>query len=126
MKRDFGNWIFRLLRGGHRLTDGEYYVLGQLIEHLDESIRPVVEAQFDEYNLVQRAVDGRTLNFHRIVGGKVATVSQLLSMDRDEATPVTISLDIPGQSELLPRHSDGGTRSRLWCRLQHAGACEDC
>ncbi len=101
MKRDFGTWMTRLLRGGHRLTDGEYFVLNQLVEHLDASIRPLVEAQFDEYNLVQRETDGRALNFYKIIGGKAVDASRVLAMDSEEATPVRISLDIPGQSELL-------------------------
>lgn len=102
VKRDFGTWITRLMRGGCRLTDGEHLVLTQLVEHVDPSIKSVVDAQFEEYNLVQREVDGRALNFYKIVRGKKGlSDALLLFMDRDEATLVRISLDIPGTSEVL-------------------------
>jgi hypothetical protein len=65
MKRDFGSALRRLLRGGHRLNAAEFRVLETLVQALPPHLGPIVDAQFDAYDLVQREVDGRALNFYR-------------------------------------------------------------
>ena len=101
MKRDFSNLITRLIGGGVRLTDAEYFLLRTLVEHLDPEIRGVVESQFEQYNLVQREVDGRALNFYRKVRGRLAEPSQILEMKGEKAPLIKISVSAPGDRRPL-------------------------
>lgn len=64
MKRHFGSILTRWLRGGVSLTDFEWWVLDRLVSELPLELRRIVEAQFQQYVLVQREVDGRALNFY--------------------------------------------------------------
>lgn len=64
MKRAFGTFLSRLLYGGTQLTDPEYQVLCLLVQALPDGLRNVVELQFAQYDLVQRELDGRALNFY--------------------------------------------------------------
>jgi hypothetical protein len=101
VKRNFGNWIVRLFRGA-TLTDAEFFILRTLVESLDVQIRGVVQSQFDEYNLVQREVDGRALNFYKIgPGGHRLEVSTSLEMENDEEPLVKVALAIPGEKKLF-------------------------
>lgn len=65
MKYQFGSFLSRLLWGGVTLSPLELQVLQTLVGALPSSLRHVVEAQFDAYNLAQRESDGRALNFYR-------------------------------------------------------------
>ena len=102
MKREFGNLLTRLFRGGTRLTDAEYYVLKTLVESLDPKLRGVVESHFEEYNLVQREVDARALNFYRVKigGGHPIEVTNPLVMEADEEPLVRITLAVPGENPI--------------------------
>lgn len=64
MKRTFGTFLSRLLNGGVQLTDPEHHILCLLVQVLPEQLRNAVELQFDQYDLVQREIDGRALNFY--------------------------------------------------------------
>jgi hypothetical protein len=101
MKRNFGNWMTRLLRGA-TLTDAEYFVLRTLVESLDPEIRSTVQSHFDEYNLVQREVDGRALNFYKIgSGGRKLEVASPLEMKSVEQPLVKIAFALSGDSKPL-------------------------
>ena len=96
MKREFGNWIMRLLRGGTTLNEAEYFVLVTLVGSLDAQIRSVVQSHFNEYNLVQREVDGRALNFYKIgPKGRKLEVSCPLEMEKLEEPLVKATFAIP-------------------------------
>lgn len=71
MKLEFGNLFTRLIWGGVRLLPLEQAVLTKLVESLPEQIREIVTTQLEACNLVQREVDGRALNFYRMVRGRV-------------------------------------------------------
>lgn len=103
MKRTFGNFFTRFLWGGTKLTDVEFQLLNQLIESLPSSLHSVVEKQFDAYNLVQREIDGRALNFYRMKGGSANNMEglPLLDMDIEEAPLVRLTANVAGDSELL-------------------------
>lgn len=103
MKRTFGTWITRLLRGGATLTDAEYRVLCLLVGALPPRLRGTVECQFESYNLAQREIDRRTLNFYRVRIGKsgVLPVAPLLSSKLDVAPLVRINLRVAGENEPL-------------------------
>jgi hypothetical protein len=103
VKRTFGNWITRFLRGGQTLTDAEHRLLCLLVEELPTTLRATVERQFESYNLVQREIDGRALNFYRIRLGKggVLPVNPLLTSKLDVAPLVRISAKIAGEIEPL-------------------------
>ena len=64
MKSQFGSRLSRIIGRGSTLSPLEIAVLHALVAALPGSLRVVVEAQFNAYNLVQREVDGRALNFY--------------------------------------------------------------
>ena len=100
MKRVFGNLFTRLVNGGATLTSVEYYLLEKLVASLPQFLRVTVELQFDAYNLVQRGVDGRALNFYRKNAGRVDLRGvPLLEMARDEAPLARLTARIEGESE---------------------------
>jgi hypothetical protein len=103
VKRTFGTWFTRLMRGGTTLTGGEHHVLCLLVGALPAHLRGVVERQFESYNLVQREVDGRALNFYRVRLGKsgVLPVESLLKSKLDVAPLVRISMKVAGENEPL-------------------------
>jgi hypothetical protein len=99
VKRDFGNWMTRLLRGGTTLTEAEHFVLRTLVESLDPEIKSTVQSHFSEYNLVQREVDGRALNFYKIGSrGRKLEVATPLKMESDEEPLVKITFALSGDS----------------------------
>ena len=71
MNFKFGNLFTRLFWGGVKLLPLEQAVLSQLVELFPEQFREILETQLEACNLVQREVDGRALNFYRMVRGRV-------------------------------------------------------
>jgi len=116
MKRTFGNFVERLLWGGTRLTDVEFGLLEQLVASLPPPLRSTVERQFEAYNLVQREVDGRALNFYRKKGGQASNMEglPLLEMIVDEAPLVRLTASVSGDSE--PLHATlTAVKGRVFC-----------
>ncbi len=115
MKRSYGSWLLRALRGGAVLTAGEQALLATLVAELPAHLRNVVEAQFDEYNLVQREVDGRALNFYKVSFFSFAPqpVSQVLESKRNEAPLVRLAVQT-GEPE--PLHATlTAVNGRVFC-----------
>jgi hypothetical protein len=105
VKRNFGNLVTRVLRGGTRLTDAEHFLLSAMVERLDPEVRGVVESHFEQYNLAQREIDGRALNFYRVAPGRRVPqkVSDPLDMTVEEAPLIKIAVSAP--SERKPLHA---------------------
>jgi hypothetical protein len=101
MKRHFGSWMSRFLGGSTTLSDGEHHVLSLLVAELPPHLRGKVEQQFESYNLVQREVDKRTLNFYRSGTGGLLPVAPLLKSKIEVAPLVRLSLKINGQPNAL-------------------------
>ena len=103
MKRTFGNWITRILRGGHTLTDAEHRLLCLLVEELPPHLRDTVERQFESYNLAQREMDRRALNFYRVRLGRsgVLPVAPRLTSKLDVAPLVRVTASVAGEAEPL-------------------------
>lgn len=102
MKRTFGTFFSRLISGGTVLTPVEHQLLERLVTTLPASLRVTVESQFDAYNLVQREVDGRALNFYRKIAGRVAVHGiPLLEMAREESPLARLTARIEGEEEPL-------------------------
>jgi len=103
MKRHFGTWTTRTLGGGTTLSDSEHHLLSLLVMELPPHLREKVEAQFELYNLVQREVDRRTLNFYRSRAWRRGQlpVTPILKSKLEVAPLVRLSLKIRGQSGLL-------------------------
>lgn len=103
MKRTFGNWITRFLRGGHTLTDAEHRLLCLLVGELPPHLRDTVERQFDSYNLAQREIDRRALNFYRVRLGRsgVLPVTPRLTSKLDVAPLVRVTASVAGEVEPL-------------------------
>ena len=89
MKTKFGNILTRISRGGVVLMPIEEALLKCTVEELPASLRSIVESQINTYNLVQREIDGRALNFYRITRGRVK---------RDDLQPLPIKA---GEIKLL-------------------------
>ena len=116
MKRTFGNFIERLRWGGTRLTEVEFGLLQQLVVSLPPTLRSVVERQFEAYNLVQREVDGRALNFYRKKEGKSDNMKGLpmLEMIVEEAPLVRLRANVSGDDE--PLHATlNAVKGRVFC-----------
>jgi hypothetical protein len=116
MKRTYGNFLKRLLRGGTKLTEVEWELLQQSVASLPPPLRSVVERQFEAYNLVQREVDGRALNFFRSRGGKANNIEglPLLEMVSGEAPLVRLTARISGENE--PLHATlSAVKGRVFC-----------
>jgi hypothetical protein len=104
MKRHFGSWLTRsFLGGGVSLSDSEHHLLSLLVAELPPHLREKVESQFESYNLVQREVDKRTLNFYRSRRFRhgVLPVTPLLKSKLEVAPLVRLSLKVAGQPALL-------------------------
>jgi hypothetical protein len=102
VKRVFGSWWSRLIRGGTKLSRLEFEFLHLLIDALPEVMKSIVKTQFEAFNLVQREVDGRALNFYRMKGGKPDMTSlPLLETTQMEAPLVKITANIAGESEAV-------------------------
>ena len=116
MKRTFGNFLARLLSGGTTLTEVEFQLLQQLVGSLPSTLRLVVESQFSAYNLVQREIDGRALNFYRKKGGQANNMEglPLLDMTVEEAPLVRLTASIAGDTE--PVHATlAAIKGRVFC-----------
>jgi hypothetical protein len=103
VKRTFGTWTTRLLRGGTTLSDAEHYLLSLLVAELPPNLRGLVESQFEQYNLVQREADMRTLNFYRARAGLsgLLLLMPVLKSKLEVAPLVRLSLRTSGHPELL-------------------------
>ena len=115
IKRHFGNAVSRVLRGGTTLRAAEHEVLVRLVKELPAPLRVIVESQFAQYNLVQREVDGRALNFYRIRWLSPTTRGlPLLSQQGDEAPLIRLHLEVAGEKE--PLHAVlGAVAGRAFC-----------
>ncbi|WP_147330508.1 MULTISPECIES: hypothetical protein [unclassified Duganella] len=60
-----------------------------MIDALPNELRETVQAQFEMYDLVQREIDGRALNFYRT--SSTPPIFPLLTMERDESPLVKIT-----------------------------------
>lgn len=64
MKRQFGSLLSRAFGQSTSLSPLEHGITEALVEQLPPSLRAVAMQQFDAYELVQREVGGRALNFY--------------------------------------------------------------
>jgi hypothetical protein len=103
VKRTYGSWLTRLIRAGTTLTLAEHRLLCALVDALPSYLRDIVERQFASYNLVQREIDKRALNFYRVRLGKsgVLPVVPLLRSKLEVAPLVRITAKLAGDSEPL-------------------------
>ena len=89
MKTQFGSLMMRLLKGGVNLTPVEVQLLELFQSNVPPKIQIPLDRQIAAYNLVQREIDGRALNFYRIRRWKVY---------RDDLPKLPVS---PGEIKLL-------------------------
>lgn len=95
MKTSFGTAISRFLRGGVLLSELESEITKRLVSELPAELRETVEAQFSAYELVQREVDGRALNFYprrKEMRGRFS--APLLQMEVAEAPLVRMQFSV--------------------------------
>ena|SRR5205814_655368 len=97
VKTVFGNFFSRALWGSIRLTPLVAALLQRLVAELPDRLRSTVEAQFAAYDLAQREVDGRAVNFYRKGFGIAARRPlPLLAMKLPEAPLVRLAFRLAG------------------------------
>jgi hypothetical protein len=102
VKTTFGTTLSRLLRGGVLLSELESEITKRLVSELPTDLRATVEAQFSAYELVQREVDGRALNFYpRRKDMPNRFSAPLLQMDVAEAPLVRMQFSVGNPSVVL-------------------------
>jgi len=96
MKLVYGNKFYRALRGGVTLSPFELRALELCIQALPVDMAKVIIEQIEQFNLVQREVDWRALNFYKIRGfRKVCEIRPLLALKSDDAPLVKVAFSIP-------------------------------
>lgn len=117
MKRHFGSvWARSFLGSGTTLTEIEHTLTEELIRSLPDWLRTTVEAQIEAYNLVQREVDGRALNFYRKRSGRADCMDGLprLQMDGEEAPLMRLTAVLRDDPD--PVHATlNAVRGRVFC-----------
>lgn len=103
MKRYFGSLLLRRMRGGIILQKREYQIVASMVAELPDHLRGLVERQFNECNLAQREVGGRTLNFYKmsVFSSKPQQLQTALYGSAKEAALVGVSVYIPGDAGTL-------------------------
>ncbi len=116
MKRHFGTTFTRLLGGGASLTLLEYQVICGMLASLPPWLAATANAQLDAYNLVQREVNGRTLNFYRKLHGSCDNMTGLptFDMQKEEAPLVGVTFRLADNGTLL-HATMTAVRGRLFC-----------
>lgn len=105
MKRTFGSWLTRFLRGGHRLTDGEHHLLSLLVMELPPHLRGKIESQFESYNLVQREIDKRALNFYRVRAWRSGVLPVTPTLKCKVAVAPLVKIKVTVASQVEPLHA---------------------
>jgi hypothetical protein len=116
VRTEFGNALTRALRGGVRLTALEAALLRRLVGALPDRLRTPVEQQFARYNLAQREVDGRAVNFYRtsLLGRPTVLGVPLLAMRKVEAPLARLSFTT-GQDPVLHHAVLTAVSGRAFC-----------
>jgi hypothetical protein len=60
----FGTWLSRFLRGGVLLSSAEQWLLAEMLEALPVQLSDLARRQLASFNLAQREIDGRSINFY--------------------------------------------------------------
>jgi hypothetical protein len=130
MKTNFGNPLMRFLRGGATLLPLEKKLLERLVQALPPILRTPTEIQLEGYNLVQREIDGRALNFYRIKLGRVMRTNlPALPIKAGEIKLLSLAFSFPGDSDCF--HATATAIDRyFFCvcfshDLRPFGACND-
>ena len=91
MKLVYGNIFNRAIRGGVTLSPFELRALELCVQALPADMAKIILEQIEQFNLVQREVDWRALNFYRIRGfRKVCDVRPLLSLKSEDVPLVKV------------------------------------
>ncbi|MEP7282387.1 MAG: hypothetical protein ABI696_10450 [Rubrivivax sp.] len=103
MKRYFGSFLLRRLRGGVVLRREEHQVVSSMIAELPDHLRATVESQFNQSNLVQRESDGRALNFYRmgLFRTKPLSPRTRLPGGAGDSPLIRVSVSVPGEEHPL-------------------------
>lgn len=98
VKSQFGNRLTRFLRGGVNPTPFEMRMLRLGLEYMPDRMAAVIRTQLEQYNLVQREIDGRELNFYKVRGLRtVCDVKPLLEIEGGEVPLVKLAVRVPGE-----------------------------
>jgi hypothetical protein len=114
IKTEFGNFFTRLFWGGVRLFPLESILLQRMVDELPETLRNVVEAQFQACNLAQREADGRAINFLMKLGGVDNIGRPLLDMKGNEA-PILRAASTIGSDEREYHGVPTAVNGRVFC-----------
>ena len=73
MSKQFSNLLLNLMHNGKSISLLENKLLEILFQNLPDFIFSTIKEQFKKYNLLQREIDFKEINFYRIKKGKVFT-----------------------------------------------------
>lgn len=106
--------FLRILRGGTRPTSFEKLCIESCLTHLPEQIKDVANSQLAQYNLIQREIDGRALNFYKIVRfNQISEPSNLLPIKSKDCVLLKIEIETDTQEKLnVTLHATG---YRIFC-----------
>ena len=106
--------LMRIFRGGTRPTSFEKLCIEACLTHLPERIKDIANSQLAEYNLIQREIDGRALNFYKIVRfNQIAEPSNLLPIKSKDCVLLKIEVETDAQEKLnVTLHATG---YRIFC-----------
>jgi len=106
--------FLRVLRGGTRPTSFEKLCIEACLTHLPEQIKEIANSQLAQYNLIQREIDGRALNFYRVVRfNKIAEPTNLLPIKSKDCVLLKLEVETDTQEKLnVTLHA---TSYRIFC-----------
>lgn len=100
VKSAYGTLVTRLLSGGVTLSALEAAVFDRMVGCLPAELKDPLLGQLNEYNLVQREVDGRALNFYKKEAGRVTRAGlPELPLKPGEVLLLKMTFTVPGQDQ---------------------------
>jgi hypothetical protein len=110
----------KLFDRGTDLTLLEAALLRQMVAALPDPLRSPVQAQMDACNLIQREIDGRALNFYRMVRGKPSREGlPALPIKPGEVVLLKAGFQIPGHGTLFHATLNAVNRQFFCLSLSH-------
>ena len=86
--------LVRILRGGIRPTSFEQLCIEACLKNLPEQIKDMANTQLAQYNLIQREIDGRALNFYKVARfNQIVEPSNLLPIKSKDCVLLKIEVE---------------------------------
>ena len=86
--------LLRIFGSGVKLNSFELKVLGLGLKNLPDDLASIIRLQIEQYNLVQREIDSRAINFYRkssLFGG-VESISPILELKQNDVPIIKLEI----------------------------------